>query len=258
MDGNNEKTQLPIGPNAGYSYVDLIKTPSELKISNKGSLKQIGKNIAGIINYVKILTSAKSSASKQQGNGPLGDAYFINTNSPCVDNKGNTKPRHFYINNVPSKTSLLGRGLVGGIVDDISELNPMNMLNTFSDTKTPSCSLRTFKVIDKAGKMYKETRYVVDSEVTNYKDITDNSFSCRTDIQKKKGSVHCCIFDENEKSLYPDSDDDIHCPVPQNILENADGFKNRNNPYNYYKRKKLDKHFKMLILFVILMILIFI
>jgi hypothetical protein len=256
MDSNNENNQLPIGPNAGYSYVDLIKTPSELKISNKGNLKQLGKNIAGIINYVKILTSAESRASKQQGNGPLGDAYFINTNSHCVDKNGNTKPRHFYINNVPPKTSLLGRGLVGGIVDDIDELNPMNMLNTFSDTKPPSCSLRTFKVIDKAGKMYKETRYVVDSEVTNYKDITDNSFKCRSDIQKKNGTK-CCIFDENEKSLYPDSDDKIHCPVPQNILENA-GFKNINNPYTYYNRKKLDKHFKMLILFIILMIFIFI
>ena len=75
--------------------------------------------------------------------------------------------------------------------------------------------------------------------------------------RRKKAQERSSIFDENEKSLYPDSDDKIHCPVPQNILENA-GFKNINNPYTYYNRKKLDKHFKMLILFIILMIFIFI
>ena len=252
----DEKKLLPIGSDAGYSYIDLIKRPDEMKISNKGTMKQLGKNIAGIINYLNLLVTGDSVASKQGGQ-PLGDAYFINTNSQCVDKEGNTKPRHFYINNIPGKTSIMGRGLVGGIVHDIAELDPTDLLSSMTDTEKPPCSLRTFKVVDKNGKMYKETRYVVDSEVKDYKDLTSRSkYRCRADIQKKNGN-NCCIFDENEKSLYPDADDAIICQEP--IDNTQSGFRNRrNNPYTYHKRKKLDKHFKMLILFVILMIIIFI
>ena len=61
---------------------------------------------------------------------------------------------------------------------------------------------------------------------------------------------------QNEKSLYPDQDDKIICPEPHDITQS--GFRNRSNPYTYYNRKKLDKHFKMFILFVILMMVIFI
>ena len=257
-NSENKNNILHIGSDEDYSYVNLIKRPNEMKISNKGTMKQLGTNIGGIINYINLLVTGNSPASKQGGQ-PLGDAYFINTKSSCVDDKGNIKPRHFYINNVPPETSLMGRGLIGGITHDISELDPSDMLNSFTDTDKPTCSLRTFKVIDTSGKIYKETRYVADSEVTNYKDV--NKYACRPDIQKKNGNK-CCVFHEKEKSLLGyESDDEINCPAPLDTAPTdiKSGFRNRrSNPHTYYNRKKLDKHFKMFILFVILMMLIFI
>ena len=54
-----------LGPT--YPYYKNIKTPSQIGMSDKGTLKQMGKDIDGLIQYVELLVSGKSSASATGG-----------------------------------------------------------------------------------------------------------------------------------------------------------------------------------------------
>ena len=70
-----------MGPD--YPYYKYIKTPSDIGMSNKGSLSQLGKNIDGLIAYVEILVSGKSKASAT--GKPLGNKFFLKTGAKCTD-----------------------------------------------------------------------------------------------------------------------------------------------------------------------------
>ena len=242
-----------------YNYATQIKTPDDLGMGTQGTMKQLRYNIGGMIDYINILVTGKSPASKA-GGGPLGDAFFIDTHSKCLEN-GVPKPRHFYINNVPDgripflsgKTSVKldsFKGLIPGIIEDVSALNPEDMIKSFGKTEPPTCSLKTFKVIDSGGKIYKESRYVDDEEVTKggFKETKDSRIKCNPNTQSNKGNV-CCITNEEEKKIYDENDELLKC---------TEGFSQKKNPYTFFERKKLDKHLKMFILFIILMLLIFI
>ena len=53
-----------------YNYPSQIKTPDDLGIGTKGTMKQLRYNVAGMIDYINILVTGKSPASKANG-GPL-------------------------------------------------------------------------------------------------------------------------------------------------------------------------------------------
>lgn len=248
-----------------YNYPSQIKTPTELGMGDKGTMKQLTYNIAGVIDYINILVTGKSKASKAN-NGPLGDAYFINTNSKCLYN-GKPVPRHFYINNIPDgripffsgKTNLKMdsfKGLIPGIIEDVSELNPEEMVKSFGKTDLPNCSLKTFKIVDNDGNTYKETRYVSDEEVTKtgVKELKDPGIKCNPNTQSNKGNT-CCIVNEDEKKLYSTDDDILKCGSLEESFINK-SFKNHHNPYTHFKNKKLDKYLKMFIIFFLLIFII--
>jgi hypothetical protein len=44
-----------LGPT--YPYYKNIKTPSQIGMSDKGTLQQMGKNINGLIQYVELIVS---------------------------------------------------------------------------------------------------------------------------------------------------------------------------------------------------------
>ena len=48
-----------------YSYVKSIKNTDEMGISSRGSLKQIGKNVGGLISYIELLVEGKGRAKKE-------------------------------------------------------------------------------------------------------------------------------------------------------------------------------------------------
>ncbi|MEI6898382.1 MAG: hypothetical protein WCL00_00775, partial [Bacteroidota bacterium] len=66
-----------MGPD--YPYYKYIKTTSDIGMSDKGTLSQLGKNIDGLINYVELLVSGggKASATGQ----PLGNKFFLKGNN---------------------------------------------------------------------------------------------------------------------------------------------------------------------------------
>ena len=64
-----------MGPD--YPYYEYIKDPSAIGMSDKGSLRQMGKNIDGLIAYVNLLVTGKSKASAT--GKPLGNKFFLKT-----------------------------------------------------------------------------------------------------------------------------------------------------------------------------------
>ena len=69
-----------LGPS--YPYYKNIKTPSELGMSDKGTIKQMGKDVDGLIQYVEVLVTGKSAASAT--GGPLGNKFFLQTGAKCA------------------------------------------------------------------------------------------------------------------------------------------------------------------------------
>jgi hypothetical protein len=121
-----------LGPS--YPYYKNIKRPNEIGMTDKGTLKALGKDIDGLIQYVEVLVSGKSKASAT--GGPLGNKFFLKTGAKCVDNKTNEQvDRYIYVNNIPQGSipfisNGLGvnfkefRGLIPGTMSNLSVLNP--------------------------------------------------------------------------------------------------------------------------------------
>lgn len=153
-----------------YSYSEQIKNPTELGMSSKGTLKALGKDISGITNYIQLLVTGKSKASKT--GGPLGNKFFLNTGGKCIDTvTKQEKTRHVYINNVPqgnisflSSTAGMNfkdlRGLIPGVMSNLNALNPTAIMGAFAAGSVPKCQTVTLQTIDNKNKKSTETHYV--------------------------------------------------------------------------------------------------
>lgn len=153
-----------------YSYSEQIKTPTELGMSSKGNIKALAKDISGITNYIQLLVSGKSKASKT--GGPLGNKFFLNAGGKCIDTvTKQEKPRHIYINNVPQGnipflSNAAGmnfgdaRGLIPGVMSNLNAMNPLAIMGAFAAGSVPKCQPITLQTIDNANKKSTETHYV--------------------------------------------------------------------------------------------------
>jgi hypothetical protein len=153
-----------------YSYSEQIKNPTELGMSSKGTLKALGKDISGITNYIQLLVTGKSKASKT--GGPLGNKFFLNTGGKCIDTvTKQEKTRHIYINNVPqgnipflSSTAGMNfkdmRGLIPGVMSNLNALNPVAIMGAFAAGSVPKCQTVTLQTIDNKNAKSTETHYV--------------------------------------------------------------------------------------------------
>jgi hypothetical protein len=153
-----------------YPYHKYIKTPGQLKMSDKGTLKTLGNDINGLISYVEILVSGDSNASKT--GRPLGNKYFLQTPGKCNDIITNQKvDRSIYINNVPAGnipfiTSGLGvkmtsfKGIVPGTLSNLEILNPKNIVQALSTGNNPDCQEITMETIDIHNNKSTESNYV--------------------------------------------------------------------------------------------------
>lgn len=161
-----------LGPN--YQYAKWIRTPSELGMSS--SADALADNIAGLMDYVGILSEGGGPASKNDGQ-PLGDRYFITTGGQCKTGDGQTVARSLYINNIPDGTvpflAEMGvkmssfKGLVPGILGDLDGMNPVHLFSAFMQSSTPACSNIHMKTIDENNKAGTGSGFVVNTEVAN-------------------------------------------------------------------------------------------
>lgn len=167
--------QEVLGPD--YNYVNYINNPGELGMSEDGSISALTRDVEGIIEYVKVLVSGSSRASKT--GEPLGDKFFLETGAKCRDiATGKQVTRSLYINNIPDGsvpfiTSGMGitftdfKGLVPGVIENISNLNPMLIFQAFMTGSDPSCQSITMPVVDVNNQESTQTAYVTNTDIKN-------------------------------------------------------------------------------------------
>jgi hypothetical protein len=198
-----------LGPS--YPYYKNIKMPNEIGMTDKGTLKALGKDIDGLIQYVELLVSGKSKASAT--GGPLGNKFFLKTGAKCVDNKTNEQvDRYIYVNNIPDGSipfisNGLGvnfkdfRGLIPGAMGNLSVLNPFNILQAFLSGGTPPCQEITMETVDVNNNKSSETHYVTLVDIGN---MNPCSFS---DKKNPKTGVKCkesfTSYNLNESEEFP-------------------------------------------------------
>jgi hypothetical protein len=173
-----------LGPT--YPYYKNIKSPSEIGMSDKGTIQQMAKDVDGLIQYVELLVSGNSKASAT--GGPLGNKFFLNTGGKCaaVDSCSDSNDistckqvdRHIYIDNVPQGnipfiSSGMGvnfsefKGLIPGAMGNLNALNPFAILRAFLSGATPPCQQITMQTITSDNAKSSETHYVTLADITS-------------------------------------------------------------------------------------------
>jgi hypothetical protein len=166
-----------MGPD--YPYYKYIKSPSDIGMSDKGTLKQMGKNIDGLIEYVNLLVSGKSNASAT--GKPLGNKFFLKTGGKCMDKSMDPEQevdRYIYINNIPmGNIPLISsgagvnfsefKGLIPGTISNLNAFNPMTMLQSFLEGAKPDCQEITMETIDIYNNKSTESHFVTLVDIKN-------------------------------------------------------------------------------------------
>jgi len=173
-----------LGPD--YPYYKNIRTPSEIGMSDNGTIQQMAKNIDGLIQYVEVLVTGNSRASTT--GGPLGNKFFLQTGAKCaaVDKCADPNDpstcekttRYIYVNNIPQGnipfiSSGLGvnfsefKGLVPGAMGNLNVLNPFGIMQAFLSGSTPPCQELTMQTISVDNVSSSETHYVTVTDIQN-------------------------------------------------------------------------------------------
>ncbi len=173
-----------LGPT--YPYYKNIKTPSQIGMSDKGTIQQMAKDVDGLIQYVELLVQGKSKASAT--GGALGNKFFLQTGAKCAATDKCTDAndsstcdqvdRYIYVNNVPQGnipfiSSGLGvnfselKGLIPGSMGNLNVLNPYAIMSSFLSGSTPACQEVTMQTIDVNNNKSSETHYVTLTDIQN-------------------------------------------------------------------------------------------
>lgn len=173
-----------LGPT--YPYYKNIKTPTEIGMSDKGTIQQMAKDINGLIQYVELLVTGDSNASAT--GGPLGNKFFLKTGAKCAaidsctdSNDASTcqkVDRYIYVNNVPQGnipfiSSGLGvnfsefKGLIPGAMGNLNVLNPFAIMRAFLSGSNPPCQQITMQTITSDNIKSSETHYVTLADIQN-------------------------------------------------------------------------------------------
>jgi hypothetical protein len=164
-----------MGPD--YPYYKYIKTPSQVGMSDNGSIVTLGKDIEGLVSYVELLVSGNGKASAT--GKPLGNKFFLKTGGKCTDNATTQDvDRYIYIDNVPAGnipfiSSGLGvnfsefKGLIPGTISNLNAFNPMTMFQAFLSGSKPDCQELTMETIDVYNNRSTETHFVTLVDIQN-------------------------------------------------------------------------------------------
>lgn len=168
-----------LGPT--YPYYKNIKSPSEIGMSDKGTIQQMAKNVDGLIDYVELLVTGNSRASAT--GRPLGNKFFLQTGAKCQacddpndPNSCRTEDRYIYVNNVPVGnipfiSSGMGvnfsefKGLIPGAMGNLNSLNPYGLMRAFLTGANPPCQPITMETINSNNTKSSETHYVTLADI---------------------------------------------------------------------------------------------
>ena len=166
-----------LGPD--YNYSKYIVTPPELGMSADGNFDALTNDISGLMAYVKVLITGQGKGSRT--GGPLGNKFFLETPSQCTDKATDEKvTRSIYINNVPDGsipfiTQGMGgkgitfdrfEGLVPGLMSNLAQINPLQILQAFTSGDSPTCQAITMEVISANNVKSTGTGYVTNSDIS--------------------------------------------------------------------------------------------
>ena len=202
-----------LGPN--YNYAMEINGPDDISMSDGSSFQALADDVGGLIEYIEILVSGDSNATKRKGK-PLGNKYFLKTAAQCKDrDTGNMVPRSLYINNVPTGnipfiSSLTGtdfkvfRGLIPGVMQNVEVLNPIVIAESLFLGPDPSCALIEFPQLDQSGNTDLSSAYILINDLYNLDPCDIGYTFCKPEWGFMDGPMYaprCCH--EGFKNLSP-------------------------------------------------------
>lgn len=214
-----------LGPD--YNYAKNILSPKDLEmiefdgknfdLINNNGLPELAADFAGLIDYVELLVSGTSNASKT--GKPLGNRYFLPTAGTCKDSDGNEQVRNIYVNNIPTGSipiisAIAGkdfsefRGLVPGIFTDLEVLNPLKLFSGMFVSPDTPCSNVELSVVDKDNNETFESKYVINQDI---RDIDPCVFSNQVNTITQETCSEIQAFtnmnnNKNKKKLNIDDD----------------------------------------------------
>jgi len=212
--------QKLLGPT--YPYYKNIRTPGQIGMSDRGTLDALGKDVNGLINYIKFLVQGNSNVSTT--GQPLGNKFFLKTGAKCLaKDTGKEVDRYIYINNVPDGTipivsQGLGvnfsqfRGLIPGAIGNLNVLNPYTMMQSFMVGSTPSCQKITMETINNNNNRYNETQYVTLVDIQNM-----NPCNFRNNRNPISGKT-CRQAFQNISENPDNSNNDIEVKLPEDPI----------------------------------------
>jgi hypothetical protein len=190
-----------LGPT--YPYWKNIKTPSQLGMSDNGSLSTLARDIDGLVQYVEVLVTGDSNASAT--GRPLGNKFFLKTGGKCLDVNSCSDPskpssdtcnavdRYIYVDNVPNGnipfiSSGLGvnfsefRGLIPGTVSNLNALNPYTILQSFMAGSQPPCKEVTLQTITTDNQVGSATHFVTTVDIDNMNAVNNRTEAFENEV----------------------------------------------------------------------------
>jgi hypothetical protein len=164
-----------LGPD--YKYYNYINSPENMGMSANGSISAITNDVAGLINYVTLLSSGGGPASKT--GQPLGNKFFLETGATCKNkDSGESVTRSLYVNNVPDGSIPFisagtgvrvdsMKGLIPGTLSNLAQINPMQIFGAFMEGSQPECQSITMETINVNNEKKLETAYVTTNDIKN-------------------------------------------------------------------------------------------
>ena len=219
-----------LGPD--YNYARNILSPTEINmkqfdgknfsIFGNNGLDELAADFAGLIDYVELLVSGTSGASKSEGR-PLGNRFFLPTAAKCKGPDGKHYTRNIYINNIPTGSipiisNIAGknftefRGLIPGTFTDLEVLNPLSLFSGMFTTSDSSCTNVELSTIDGSNSETYVKKYVLNQDIAK---ITPCVFKDQVNVITKQTCRGSEAFTNinpskvNNNNFLPEIDDDI-------------------------------------------------
>ena len=167
-------TDKLLGPD--YNYSAQIVAPSGMGMSAQGNFDTLANDIGGLIAYVNVLVTGEGEASVT--GRPLGTKFFLPTSMNCTDvDSGNSVTRSLYVNNIPDgsipfisegmggATFSTFQGLIPGVMSNLAQINPIQILTAFVSGPSPNCQAITMETVDAKNKISQDTAYVTNTDI---------------------------------------------------------------------------------------------
>jgi len=197
-------TDRILGPS--YDYSAQIRPPSGpggLGMSADGTFSALESDITGLMDYVKVLLTSEGASKTGK---PLGNKFFLETAMKCTDKRTNEQvTRSIYINNIPDGNIKIPgmsngmsmkfdnfRGLIPGVMSNLSQIDPLKILQSFTTGDNPYCQAITLEVVNVNNVSTLGSGYVTNADINDMPNnwFTDSGFTKPDTSEKLDASAN--------------------------------------------------------------------